>query len=458
MAGKVFLRTSSHPALASVDFQGDVEAFDDLYLEAESFEAVYQAIARRILDEAKAGSPVVYAVPGDPTIGEATTSLIRGGAAEAGIPVHIIHGVSFIEPCLAALEHDALDGLVIEDALTLVDRHHPSFPPDQAVIISQVHSQLIASDLKLTLLNQYPDDHPVVLLDGVGDASPSLQRLPLYQVDRDFEFTSRTCLFIEPMETGASFESFQELVAHLRSPEGCPWDREQTHLSLRKHMLEEAFEALEALDSEDPENLQEELGDLMLQLVLQTQIAAEQGEFLMAQVLADIHAKLVRRHPHVFGDVSVKDVPEVLTNWEGLKAAERQDEGGEKSALSGVPRSLPALAQADEYQSRAARLGFDWPQQNGVLAKIEEEFVEVAQAQGEIEQAAELGDLLFSIVNYCRWLGVDPEAALRQANGRFRSRFQRVEELAAARGQAVSDFAIDQLEAFWQQAKEESGS
>jgi tetrapyrrole methylase family protein/MazG family protein len=223
-------------------------------------------------------------------------------------------------------------------------------------------------------------------------------------------------------------------------------------------MLEEAFEALEALDSENPDNLQEELGDLMLQLVLQTQIAAEQGEFLMAQVLADIHAKLVRRHPHVFGDVSVKDVPEVLTNWEGLKAAERQDEGGEKSALSGVPRSLPALAQADEYQSRAARLGFDWPQQDGVLAKIEEEFVEVAQAQGEIEQAAELGDLLFSIVNYCRWLGVDPEAALRQANGRFRSRFQRVEELAAARGQAVSDFAIDQLEAFWQQAKEESGS
>lgn len=454
-APKVFLRTGVHPAVASIDFSGELVTFDDRYLQAASFEEVYQQISEQLLAEVDSRGEVVYAVPGDPTVGEATVTILREQAKRAGIEFKIVHGVSFIEPCLAALNLDALDGLVVEDALTLMDRYHPSFPPDQHVLISQIHSQLIASELKLTLMNQYPAEQPVVLIMAAGTDEQKVEKRSLFELDRGFDDSSMACLYLPPLEQAGSFEAFQELVAHLRSPQGCPWDREQTHLSLRQHMLEEAFEVLEALDSEEPNELEEELGDLMLQLVLQTQIAAEQGEFLMADVLAGIHEKLVRRHPHVFGDVDVEDVPEVLSNWEGIKAAEREDNGSDKSALSGVPKSLPALAQAEEFQSRAARLGFDWPHQSGVLAKIDEEFEEIAAAEDDTARAAEMGDLLFAVVNYARWLGVDPEAALRTANARFRQRFERVEQLAKAEGATMSEYSIEQLEAFWQQAKEE---
>ncbi|MFP3853480.1 MAG: nucleoside triphosphate pyrophosphohydrolase [Anaerolineales bacterium] len=455
-ADRVFLRTSMHPAVETIPFKGEVESFDPLYEDSDSFQAVYRQIVDRLMVAAKF-EKIVYAVPGDPGVGEATTAQVRSRAEEQGIPLRIIHGISFIEPSLAALAIDALDGLVVVDALELMDRHHPSFPPDYHILISQIHSQLIASDIKLTLMNQYPEGHPITLLSAAGTEGESIEHKELYELDRETEFGSMSCLYIPPMEEGSSFESFQELVAHLRSPEGCPWDREQTHLSLRQHMLEEAYETLEALDAEDPQELEEELGDLMLQLVLQTQIAVEEGEFLMADVLRGIHQKLVRRHPHVFGDVDVEDVPEVLSNWEGLKAAERQEGGKEESALAGVPKSLPALAQAEEYQSRAARLGFDWPEASGVLAKIQEELAEVAEAEGELEQAAEIGDLLFAVVNYARWLKVDPEASLRQANAKFRARFRKVEDLSRNQDQRLAEMNLDQLNALWEQAKHEEG-
>ncbi|MCJ7705975.1 MAG: nucleoside triphosphate pyrophosphohydrolase, partial [Anaerolineales bacterium] len=225
--------------------------------------------------------------------------------------------------------------------------------------------------------------------------------------------------------------------------------------SLRAHLMEEAFEALQALDAEDPGALREELGDLLLQIVLQVQIATEAGEFSMADVVSGINSKIVRRHPHVFGGLEVGGVEQVLQNWEALKAVERAENGEGKGLLGGVPIGLPALAQAAEIQRRVARVGFDWPDREGVLAKIGEEMREGEEAANPASRAAEVGDLLFAVVNYARWLDVDPESALREANGRFRERFVRIEAAAVEGGRGLEGMTLEEMDRLWEAAKEE---
>ncbi len=242
----------------------------------------------------------------------------------------------------------------------------------------------------------------------------------------------------------------QDTIARLRAPDGCPWDRDQTHESLRAGLLEEAYEVLAAIDADDVQALQEELGDLLLQVLLHAQIATEAVEFKMAQVIAGIDAKLKHRHPHVWGARPVRGTEEVLQRWEELK---REEKGEALSALDGVPAALPALLQADTYGRRAARVGFDWTEAGGVAEKIREEMAEVEAATGPEEREAELGDLLFAVVNWARWLQVDPEAALREANARFARRFRAVERLARQRGLDMKAMAIDELEALWQEVK-----
>ncbi len=237
-------------------------------------------------------------------------------------------------------------------------------------------------------------------------------------------------------------------------PDGCPWDREQTHLTLRADLLEETYEALAALDAGDPQGLREELGDLLLLILLHTQIASDDGEFTIADVLRGVHTKIVHRHPHVFGDMLAADAGTVLKNWEILKAEERASQGkSEASLLAGVSLALPALLQAEQYQKRAHHVGFDWSDVQGVRAKLEEELHEVDAAVGQAEQSAEIGDLLFAVVNLARWFHLDAESALREANARFYKRFSSIEAAARLQGRAVSDLSLDEMEALWQQAK-----
>jgi len=257
-------------------------------------------------------------------------------------------------------------------------------------------------------------------------------------------------LYVPPLPGVTSFEGFQETVAHLRAPDGCPWDREQTHESLRGNLLEEAYEVAAAIDAGDVRALCEELGDLLLQVVLHTQIATEEEEFRMAAVIAGIDAKLKRRHPHVWGGQQVSGASEVLRRWENLK---REEKGEGHSVLDGVPVALPALQQADLYSRRAARVGFDWPALAGVADKVREEIAELEAASTPEEREAELGDLLFAVVNWARWLGVDAETALRQANARFARRFRSMERLAQKRGLDMTALTLDELEALWRQAK-----
>ena len=240
-----------------------------------------------------------------------------------------------------------------------------------------------------------------------------------------------------------------EVVRRLRAPDGCPWDREQTHASLRATMLEEAYEVLEAIDELSMPKLREELGDVLLQVLMQSAIADEAGDFTLGDVAEAVREKLVRRHPHVFGSTVVSGSDEVVRNWEAIKAKEY----GRESALDGVQRSLPALQWAWSLQRRAANVGFDWPDVEGALDKIREELEELRQASTVEEQEAEFGDLLFTMVNVARKLGINPEDALRGSTGRFEARFRIMEQAARAEGRALKDLPIDELDRYWEAAK-----
>lgn len=454
---RIWVRTTQHPAVSTLKDELDleVESFDELYDESESFEQVYKRIVERLLELGRQDDGVVYAVPGDPSVGEATVAALVEEAGSPEVMLTIIHGISFIEPCLGISGVDALDGLFVCDALELARGYHPPFPPDTTALVGQIFSRMVASDVKLTLMNQYPAGHTVYLLQGAGSSKASSVSLTLEELDRREDFDLHTSLLVPALENPSAFERFQDTVAHLRAPEGCPWDRAQTHQSLRSHIMEESYETLQAIDDDDMAALREELGDLLLQIVLQAQIATEEGYFNMPDVIAGIQEKLIRRHPHVFGDLEVEDVDQVLHNWESLKESERSDAGSPKGLLDGVPIYLPALAQAEEIQDRVVRVGFDWPAIDGVVEKIHEELQEISDAQDEQQIAAEVGDLLFAVVNYSRWLDVDPESALRSANKRFRTRFSAIEGKARAQGKKLSELSLEQMEELWQEAKAE---
>ncbi len=338
--------------------------------------------------------------------------------------------------------------LVLLEAEALRSAHVPTFPADCTALVMGVDSQEMAGQLAIILAAIFPREHIVQVVAG-GQAS-ARRIAELGQLEG---FSKSTCLYIPALEDGTSFEAFTEIVAHLRAPNGCPWDREQTHASLRTHLLEETYETLAAIDSGDFESMREEFGDLLLQVVLQTQIASEEGQFTITQVIKNIYDKLVRRHPHVFGDVKVNGVEGVLANWEKLKEKERGKKKEGKGLLDGVPVALPALSQAQEYQDRAARVGFDWPEIEGVLDKIAEEIQEVKETENPEHLAEELGDLLFALVNLVRWKNVNAEAALRETNAKFKRRFRHVEDGALAQKKPLSELSLDEMDALWEAGK-----
>ena len=451
---EIWLRTKQHPTVAGLPVSVKVHSFDDLYDSSDSFEDVYAAIVEKVLELGQRAEGVVYAVPGDPFLAEATCPAIAQRAQSAGLPLKIVSGISFLEPVFAALGLDPYPRLTLVDALELSQAHIPVFPPDVPALVGQIYSRLVAAEVKVTLNSIYPDEHPVRLVHAAGTPAELVEALPLYKIDRSEHIGLLTVLYVPALGEGTSFEAFQEIIAHLRAPEGCPWDREQTHQSLRASLLEESYEALAALDSEDPRKMTEEFGDLLLQIVLNAQIASEEGEFGMPDVFKGIFDKLIRRHPHVFGETRVDGVGSVLKNWEKLKAEERAGSTEpEKGLLDGVPLALPALLQAQDYQDRAARVGFDWPEIEGVLEKIAEEIQEVREANDEQELAGELGDLIFSLVNLARWKKIDAESALRGTNLRFRQRFAYVEAGAKKQSRSLSDLTIAEMEVLWQEAK-----
>jgi tetrapyrrole methylase family protein/MazG family protein len=337
--------------------------------------------------------------------------------------------------------------LILLDAQTLSAAHVPPFPPAMPVLLVGVESRELALHLKNVLLTAYSPEHLIRVTDQGKMKEERLEQLG------EGEYSDSVCWFIPSLGDGTSFESFAEIIAHLRAPNGCPWDREQTHETLRKHLLEESYETIAAIDSGDFNSMREEFGDLLLQIVLQAQIANEEGQFNIYQVILGIHSKIIRRHPHVFGDLKLEGVEGVLANWEKLKEQERGKKKDGKGLLDGVPVALPALGQAQEYQDRAARVGFDWPEIEGVLDKVKEEIEEIKNAETDFELASEIGDLFFALVNVARWKNVDAESALRGTNRKFKQRFGYIEQETRKEGRNLSDLTLEEMDVLWNRAK-----
>jgi len=337
--------------------------------------------------------------------------------------------------------------LILLDAQALSAAHVPPFPPDMPVLLVGVESRELADHLKNVLLTTYSPEYLIRVTDQGRMKEQRLEELG------EGKYSDSVCWFIPSLGDGTSFESFAEIIAHLRAPNGCPWDREQTHETLRKHLLEESYETIAAIDSGDFNSMREEFGDLLLQIVLQAQIATEEGQFNINQVIQGIYSKIIRRHPHVFGDLKLEGVQGVLANWEKLKEQERGKKNDGKGLLDGVPVALPALGQAQEYQDRAARVGFDWPEIEGVLDKVKEEIEEIKNAESDFELASEIGDLFFALVNVARWKNVDAESALRGTNRKFKQRFGYIEQQTGKEGRNLSDLTLEEMDMLWNRAK-----
>ncbi|NWJ47174.1 MAG: nucleoside triphosphate pyrophosphohydrolase [Chloroflexi bacterium] len=471
-AGTVWLRTAKHPTVSHLPPEVKLESFDDYYDRFESFEAVYGAIVDRLLAIAKeSAKPIAYAVPGHPLVGESSVTRLLAKAREAGIAIEIVDGLSFIEPALDVLTLDPLqDSLTILDALELAARPESHLPREKGLelpilrplLVGQVYNQRLASAVKLALMEDYPDGHQVTLLRGAGVPGEQARLdIPLFELDRHPEWTDHlTCVYVPPLpilEATGSFANVQYILARLRGPGGCPWDREQTHTSLKRYLIEETYEVIHALD-EAPEKLVEEFGDLLLQVVLHAQIGADEGEYDIREVMRELSLKMIHRHPHVFGVTNVNGAEEVVHNWEQLKKIERAGKSEEEqSVLGGVPHEMPALLQAQNLQRKAASLGFVWRNLDQVLDKLVEEIEEVRHTTNHEELVEEIGDVFMVMCAAARDLKVDAEEALRLANLKFRKRFTEWEKLLHERNLDGHKMELPELETLWQEARKRAG-
>lgn len=465
----VYLRTAKHPTVAHLPNQANLESFDDYYDKYPTFAEVYEAIVTRLLELAKqSDKPVVYAVPGHPLVGESSVQKLLAQAREAGIETEIVGGLSFIEPVCVALQLDPLDqGLTILDAIELAQRPENYQPREKGfglpvlrpLVISQIYNQRLAGGVKLALMESYPDEHPVTLLRGAGvPGEEGRLDIPLYELDRHPEWTDHlACAYLPPLpiqEARGSFEQIQYVMARLRAPGGCPWDREQTPASLKRYLIEETYEVIHALE-EEPEKLSEELGDLLLQVLFHAQIAAEAGEFDIGEVLGGLSDKMIRRHPHVFAGTEVSGTADVLRNWEQIKKVERAQNGVvQHSVLDSVPHAMPALLQSQDLQRKAADLGFEWRGYDQIVDKLVEEVNELKAIKNHEELVEEMGDVLAVLSNAARWLKVDAEEALRFANNKFRRRFGAWEQIVKERNLDPHKMALPELEKLWKEARQ----
>ncbi len=442
----LWLRTEKHPTVSALKDWGLAwQSFDDCYEEGRAFSEVYETIVSRLL-EMGATQDLVYAVPGHPLVAEDTVHALL---KQSEIPIRIVPGMSALEVIYARLGIDPNQGLRILDGLAL---DGATLQAEVPTLILQLYSPAVASDVKLALMRHLPDDAEVILIRAAGiEGQERVVTLPLYEIDRLPWIDYLTTLYLPPRPKRGLSRAV-DIIARLRAPDGCPWDREQTPQSLRKYVLEEAYEVVDAIDRDAPDDIEEELGDLLLQVVLQAQIFEEEGLFNIEDVAEGLADKLVRRHPHVFGEETLHTASDVKRRWDTIKAEEKVGTAVE-SRISGVPLPLPALTASEKIQAKAAKARFEWPDVQGVLAKIREELgeVEAELESGDREKLShEVGDVLMAVVNLARWVKVDPEEALRLTNARFLKRYRELERLAGDRYDTMN---LDQLEELWQEAK-----
>lgn len=453
----VRLRTAKHPTVEELKKEGyTFESFDYVYEQKDTFEEVYDTIVEACLSLAEETGRLIYAVPGSPLVAEKTVQLLRERAEGRSVKLTILPAMSFLEVLYVRLGVDPINGLTILDG---DDIGKIAFDNTVALVVTQVYDRAVASEVKLALMEQYDDEQPITFVRNLGLDDEEVREIPLYELDRQPNIDHLTSIYVprrEPREQTFDMTPLTDVMQTLRSPGGCPWDIEQTHESLRRYMIEEVYEVIEAIENEDAPLLCEELGDLLLQIVFHARVAEECGRFSMQDVIDGVTAKMIRRHPHVFGDISVSDAGEVLVNWDAIKAQEKA--GQRKGALDGVSPGLPALMAAFKLQKKASKVGFDWEEAKEVWEKVREELGELAEASAEGDQTAieeEFGDVLFSLVNLSRFLHIEPETSLTAANHKFRRRFTFIEEKMEKQGIKWKDMTIDAMNELWEQAKQE---
>ncbi|MFX3624199.1 MAG: nucleoside triphosphate pyrophosphohydrolase [Ectobacillus sp.] len=456
-ASHIYVRTKEHPVIKELEAEGiTYTSFDDVYEAHDRFEDVYQSIASKLIEKAKE-EDILYAVPGHPLVAERTVQLLLEAGQENGIEIEIEGGQSFLDPFFAALKIDPIEGFQLVDATSfsrgeLELRHH--------IIFCQVYDAFIASEVKLTLMESLPDDYEVYIVTAAGTSFETIKKVPLYLLDHETELNNLTSVYVPPVKEEAllyqEFHELRRIIAELRGPNGCPWDKEQTHQSLKKYLIEEAYELLDAIDEEDDEHIVEELGDVLLQVMLHAQIGEDEGWFSIDDVIRTLSEKMVRRHPHVFGEVKADNAEEVVVNWNEIKKQEKK--GVKTSILAGIPQSMPQLLQAYELQRKAAKVGFDWQDIEPMIEKVSEEWEEFRaeiKRMDSDKMLKEFGDILFAFVNIARFYKLNPEEALHATNRKFFKRFLYMEAKVARMNKEMDELTLEELDALWEEAKRE---
>lgn len=449
-----YIRTTRHPSASLVK---DATSFDDEYEKHDRFEDVYRAIADKLIAAAQQYENILYVVPGSPLVLEQTVQLLL---QDKSVTTTVMPAMSFLDVAWSALQIDPVDA-----GVRMIDGHRfaeLAAGETGPLLVAQCHANWVMSNIKLAH-ESATGDEPVVILHHLGLDDERIIHTTWQNLDREIEPDHLTSIYIPKLSQPIAGElaKLHALARTLR--EQCPWDEKQTHDSLVRYLIEETYEVVDAINALDPqdestdEKFIEELGDLLYQIEFHATIAEQQGRFSIADVARSIHDKLVRRHPHVFGDVQADSAEEVVSNWDAIKQRER-GVVTEKSVFDGVASSSPSLLYSTKLQKRAAEFGFDWPDSKGASDKIAEELGELSRAietkQDASEIALELGDVLFSVVNLSRHLGIDAETALRSAADKFRDRFQSVVALAEQRKLDLAKCSLIQLDELWEIAKQ----
>lgn len=454
-ASKIYLRTEKHP---TVDYLKNnnilFETYDNKYEEGESFDQVYSSIAEDLIDQQNKFNDIVYAVPGHPLVAEKSVNILLELCGKKSIETEIVPAVSFVDALMESLKIDPVEGIKIIDAF---DINNQVLDKRVGTIITQVYDKFIASEVKLSLMEYYKDDFEIYFVRAAGVKNlESIRKIPLYELDRQDDIDYLTSIYIpRDIDSTKDFYDLLDIMEKLRSNDGCPWDKEQTHESLKRYLVEESYEVLEAIDEKDDDKLAEELGDVLLQIVFHAQIGKEDGFFNINDVIEKICIKMINRHPHVFSNINADTPEEVLTNWDKIKKKE-QGLTSYTDELRHVPKNFPALMRAEKVQKKAAKVGFDWNKIEDALDKVLEEYYEVKGVYKSKEMAKiveEIGDLIFASVNVARFLDIDPEFALNYTIEKFIKRFSYIEEVAKSKGIDMANMTLEQMDMLWEEAK-----
>lgn len=451
---KNFLRTEKHPSVKYFHEKGiEYNSYDSIYDNEEDFDKVYKKIVEQVIGESKGEESINYFVPGNPMVAENTVKLLL----EEDIDFEIVGGMSFIEPMLQIVNRDPINGLKIVDGSIFDDL---MIDINVDTIITQVYNRRILSNVKLKLSEIYTDGYKVWLIQSGGiEGEEKVHNIPIYSLDRVESVDSLTSIYVEKMEKDNKVFDFKDLMGImrvLRGADGCPWDLEQTHESLRQCLIEETYEVVDAIDRNDIDNLKEELGDLLLQVIFHCDIAYDEGEFYPIEVTSALANKLIYRHPHIFLEKKLENSQEVVYNWDKLKNSQRGYTSFSDS-LKDIPK-LTGLIRSKKIQEKAAHIGFDWEDIKGPMNKVMEEYGEVIQAMeefggGDSKVEEELGDLLFSVVNLSRFMDVDPELALNRTIKKFIDRFESMERHALESKKTFEEMTLEEMESLWKLAK-----